>query len=71
MALANFESARSFGLAPRLRYLVKSVRARAEEHRAYRTTLAELNAMTDRELADFGFHRSELPRVAREAVALR
>ena len=36
--------------------------------RLYRRTLAELNTMTDRELADLGLSRFQIPAVAREAV---
>ncbi len=39
-----------------------------KEWRLYRNTFAELDAMTDRELADLGLSRFEIPRVAREAV---
>jgi uncharacterized protein YjiS (DUF1127 family) len=45
-----------------------ALRDRIRQRAAYSRTLAELNAMSDRELTDFGFHRSELPRVARDAV---
>lgn len=38
------------------------------EHRAFRTTLTELSALSDRELADLGLHRSELRAVARTAA---
>ena len=38
------------------------------EHRAYRSTLAELEALTDRELRDLGLSRWDLRSVAREAV---
>jgi len=41
--------------------------AAAERHatrRVYKTTLNELNALSNRELADLGMHRSELKRVA-------
>jgi uncharacterized protein YjiS (DUF1127 family) len=34
---------------------------------AVAATFAELSALTDRELADIGFHRADLRRVAREA----
>ena len=55
-------AARPFGFdATRL------VRAFAD-WRLYRRTLAELGAMTERELADLGLSRYQLPAVAREAV---
>ncbi len=44
-------------------------RARAARRSVYRRTVVELQALSDRELADFGFHRTEIPRIAREAAA--
>ncbi len=45
--------------------------AAAQRHatrRVYRTTLDELHALSNRELADLGLHRSELKRIAWEAA---
>lgn len=39
-----------------------------QDHRTYRATLAELAALTDRELGDLGIHRVDLRSIAREAV---
>lgn len=36
---------------------------------AYRRTLEELNVLSDRELADLGFSRCDLPRIARDSAA--
>lgn len=36
---------------------------------AVAATFAELDALTDRELADIGFHRADLRRIARAAHA--
>ncbi len=36
--------------------------------RSYRTTLAELQTLSNRELADLGLHRSELRRIAWESA---
>ena len=44
--------------------------ARHAARRVYRTTFYELNALSNRELADLGMHRSELKRVAWEAAEL-
>ena len=38
------------------------------DYRAYRTTLAELRDLNDRQLSDLGMRRSGLKRIAREAV---
>ena len=37
---------------------------RRATRRVYRTTLAELQSLSNRELADLGLHRSELKRIA-------
>jgi uncharacterized protein YjiS (DUF1127 family) len=39
-----------------------------ESYLTYRTTLAELRDLTDRQLSDLGMHRGELKRIAHEAV---
>jgi uncharacterized protein YjiS (DUF1127 family) len=38
------------------------------EHRAYRTTLAELRALTEDQLRDLGLRRDALRSIAREAA---
>lgn len=35
----------------------------------YRQTMAELDRLSDRDLADLGLHRTALPAIAREAAA--
>lgn len=42
--------------------------ARHATRRVYKTTLTELNELSNRELADLGMHRSELKRVAWESA---
>lgn len=37
--------------------------------RTYRQTISELRGMTDRQLSDLGIGRSDIQRVARDAVA--
>ena len=44
------------------------LRASAAQRRAYSRTLRELQASSNRDLADLGFHYSEIPRIAREAA---
>jgi len=39
-----------------------------ERRRAYRRTLDELSALSNRDLADIGLHRSEIARAAKESV---
>ncbi len=48
--------------------VVAALAVRFARWREYRRTLAELQALDDRTLADFGWSRAGLPAVAREAV---
>lgn len=70
MAYAHIDFARSG--QSRLKARFEQFRDMLEQHAArravYRRTVDELQALSDRELADFGFHRSEIPRIARQAV---
>ncbi|MCB1332130.1 MAG: DUF1127 domain-containing protein [Roseivivax sp.] len=49
-----------------------NLRARIADYfsrrRVFRTTLRELQALSDRELADLGLHRSMLRRIAQQAA---
>jgi uncharacterized protein YjiS (DUF1127 family) len=45
-----------------------SLRARFAAWRAYRVTLRELSQLTDRDLADIGVCRSDIPAIARRAL---
>lgn len=42
---------------------------KAEQRRIRRTTFKELAALSDRELADMGVHRSHIRRIANESAA--
>lgn len=73
----NVQAYRRAGLAQEFTGVldrVRALRARFEDwsrrRRAYLDTLAELQALSQRELADIGLAREDLPRVAREAAAL-
>ena len=48
--------------------LLESAADRHAEYRVFRTTMNELNALSNRDLADLGIHRSEIKRIAREAA---
>ena len=48
--------------------LLESARHAFATWRAYRATLGELNALTDRQLSDVGMTRATLPGTARRAV---
>lgn len=68
MAFANETRSTSSSLALDLSAAVHHLVQRLADYRAYRSTLAELRALDDRSLADLGIHRSEIHRVAREAI---
>lgn len=58
--------------APSLRYLVLrpilSLKLMAHRRGVYRQTMAELSALSDRELSDLGLHRSMITAVAKDAA---
>jgi uncharacterized protein YjiS (DUF1127 family) len=43
------------------------LRSRIATRQRYNRTASELNALTDRDLADMGIHRSDIERIARLA----
>jgi uncharacterized protein YjiS (DUF1127 family) len=47
---------------------IESIRNAWTKHRAYRSTLAELRDLSDRQLNDIGTSRDQLKRFAREAI---
>lgn len=59
-----------YGLQAGCIRILDSLRERAAQRALYRQKVAELQAFSDRDLADFGYHRSEIPRIARESVGL-
>lgn len=54
----------------RLGSLRAAMTERVAQRRLYRTALAELDALSDRDLADLGLARADIGRVARQASAL-
>lgn len=58
-----------FGLTARLAGLRAEWDAWRARRALFRQTYDELAALSDRELADIGLHRTEIGRVAREAAA--
>lgn len=68
MALANEILSIESGLLRRLSGLVSDFREARQRGRVFRQTLRELNALTNRELADLGIARSMITRVAYEAA---
>ena len=68
MAYANTSSIARKGFADRLAYAKDVVLTAIHQRRVYAHTVAELNALTDRELADLGISRFSIPEIAREAA---
>ncbi|WP_345942030.1 DUF1127 domain-containing protein [Cereibacter changlensis] len=68
MAYANTTHAAHSGLGDRLGMLVKAVKEALAQRRVFNQTVRELNALTQRELADLGIHRSMITRIATEAA---
>ena len=62
--ISNFES----GLVKKMWASLKTAREQASQRRAFRRTLEELSALSDRELDDMGIHRSMIREIAREAA---
>ncbi|EPX86569.1 putative small protein [Rubellimicrobium thermophilum DSM 16684] len=52
----------------RLAAMWQGLSERVARHRLYRQTLNELSALSDRDLADLGLHRSQIADVAAEAA---
>jgi uncharacterized protein YjiS (DUF1127 family) len=67
MAYAT-QSLRHEGIAARVGILMNSMSDALARRRVYKTTLAELGALSGRELADLGLHRAMIRRVAYEAA---
>lgn len=68
MAYMNTTTAARKGFADRLAYLKDVVLTAIAQRRVYGQTVAELNALTDRELADLGISRLRIAEIAREAA---
>ena len=56
------------GLKARFHQIRAFLEQRAARRALHRRVVDELHASSDRDLADLGFHRSEIPRIARQAV---
>ena len=68
MALANELHSVESGILRRLSAMVANFREARQRGRVFRQTLRELNALTERELADLGIARSMITRIAHEAA---
>ncbi|MCZ0963725.1 DUF1127 domain-containing protein [Paracoccus benzoatiresistens] len=61
-------AAASLGFASRLSAAIQRMQENRARRVIYRQTLRELNALTNRELADLGIGRSMITRLAQEAA---
>jgi uncharacterized protein YjiS (DUF1127 family) len=68
MAYANTTQVARSGLMARLALLKDGIASAVQQRRVYSRTLAELNALTDRELTDLGMSRLAIPDIAHEAA---
>jgi uncharacterized protein YjiS (DUF1127 family) len=68
MAYANTNHAARGGLMGRLALVRDGISTAVQQRRIYGRTLAELNALTDRELNDLGISRMAIPDLAHEAA---
>jgi uncharacterized protein YjiS (DUF1127 family) len=62
--ISNFES----GLVKKMWASLRTARELAGQRRAFRHTLTELSALSERELDDMGITRSMIREIAREAA---
>lgn len=68
MAYVNNTRTGSAGLADGFSGLVRSVKLAIERRAVYARTVRELNALSDRDLADLGISRAAIGSVAAEAA---
>lgn len=68
MAYVNTTSAARKGFADRLAMVRDLLLTAIAQRRTYLRTVAELNGLTDRELADLGISRLGITEIAREAA---
>ena len=67
MAYVNSRSS-TVSIADRFAALFKAGKENAERRRVYNQTVNELNALSDRDLADLGMSRGNIVAIAREAA---
>lgn len=69
MAYVNFTArAANVSLADRFSGILAQVKVMIARRAVFNQTVRELNVLTDRELADLGLSRFDIPTVAREAA---
>lgn len=68
MTHVNYAKTFEAGLIDRSLNVLKRASVRLARFRVYRQTVAELESLSDRELADLGLARTSIRAVAREAA---
>jgi uncharacterized protein YjiS (DUF1127 family) len=68
MALVSTIRSIEFGIAERVSSFFSELGEMYQRYRVFKQTMNELNALSSRELADLGIHRSMITRVALEAA---
>jgi uncharacterized protein YjiS (DUF1127 family) len=68
MAFANATRTGEWGIAHQFNALVAKLSDQHRRYRVYRQTIAELQSLNDRDLADLGIHRSAISSIATEAA---
>jgi uncharacterized protein YjiS (DUF1127 family) len=68
MAYVNTTRVARKGLLDRLLVLKDGIATAIHQRRIYATTVAELNALSDRELSDLGIARTLIREIAHEAA---
>jgi uncharacterized protein YjiS (DUF1127 family) len=68
MAYVNSTRSLNISFADRLGNIAKSVKFALNRRRLFNRTVRELNALSDRELADLGIHGSMIKQIATEAA---
>ncbi len=68
MAYANTTRVAGLGLVERFNTFRADLAVRRAKQNVYRTTMAELAAMSDRDLADIGIARGSIEAIAHEAA---
>ncbi len=68
MAHVSIQSTHGIGLVERTGAFLQRLRKAWDEHSMAIRTYNELNALSDRELADLGLHRSNIRQVAQDAI---
>lgn len=68
MAYVNSTRSLNISIADRMGNLAKAVRLALHRRRMFNQTVRELNALSERELADLGLHASMIREIATEAA---